>query len=76
MFAANDWYIIADSLSFYCSPMISTEDGNVKITSAGDLVLQPGKDGAVQVLSSSGVAMNMTGPQGPPVRSSHWSNTV
>ncbi len=52
---------------FY-SPMISTENGNVKITSTGDVVLQPGGDGAVQVLTSSGEVMNMTGAQGPPVR--------
>ena len=72
MFAAN-----IKVLLYYCrlthaypfySPMISTENGNVKITSTGDVVLQPGGDGAVQVLTSSGEVMNMTGAQGPPVR--------
>ena len=63
--------VIKSATSVYgallCSPRISTENGNVKITSSRDIVLQAGSEGSIQMLTSSGEAMNLTGPPGPPV---------
>lgn len=65
-YMANDAYRGNQCLVYPSRPVISTENGNLRVASQGDITFQAGEGGGIQFQSSSGENMAV-GEQGPQV---------